>query len=222
MVFSYLFLYFSIGDKNLDRELLTCLWGIMPSLVESPALHETSCECFVTLDTTTRSRMAKLNLQSTLNKTYLSVVNNIINLQYMLSLILLTAYQDIKFKNNVFSSVIYRKTKNLTHWAPIIHQVFYKYYHISLSQKFIFPLYRWGKSGWKIFIYPWAYSQKTQWDSYSGLFIPGGSLFTRPHRCYKTPYRKIPYVQFTIIAWSSLISQVCKSTGSIIKTVFHS
>lgn len=86
----------------------------MPSLVESPALHETFCECFVTLDMTTLSRMMKSNLQSTLNKIYLSVVNNIINLWYMLSLILL-AYQDIKFKNNVFSSVIYRKTKNLIH-----------------------------------------------------------------------------------------------------------
>lgn len=40
--FSYLFLYFSAGDKNLDREFLTCLWGSMRSSVESPALYETS------------------------------------------------------------------------------------------------------------------------------------------------------------------------------------
>lgn len=76
-MFFPLFLYLAI-ENNLDNALLSSLWRIMPSLVESPALYEISCKYFVTLSKTTWPKIMEPNLQFTLNKIDLSVVNNIL------------------------------------------------------------------------------------------------------------------------------------------------
>lgn len=111
-----------------------------------------------------------------------------------------------------------RRREKMIHVTSIIQQVFYEFYHTSLSYTSSPHERDAGNQAGRdcpVIIQP---ADVINWIHIHSYSSQGVVIFTRPHSCYKTSYRKKnSYAQFIVIAWSSMNIQVSKPTGTILE-----